>query len=94
MFRPVFPEISHRIREDRRGVLAGVSAVAPDVLDFIAGKLERAFHGLIRHPPVTAVDVEVVGAVLKKDANRFRLVLADEIGYRSHREDRRRCRSS
>src|SRR5205814_3328871 len=34
---PVFPEIAHRIWEDRGGLFSGVSAVAPDVLDFIAG---------------------------------------------------------
>ena len=58
--------------------LAVVAAVAPVVIDFVAGEVEGAFHLLVGHPPVAAVDVLVGAAVLEEDADRLRLVLADQ----------------
>jgi hypothetical protein len=59
-------------------MFAVVSFGAPHVLDFVSGPGESAFHGLVRHPPITAVDVEVAVAVLEEDAKRFRFGLANE----------------
>ena len=52
-------------------MLAVVAAVAPDVVDLVTGEGKRALHFLVGHPPVAAIDVEVVGAVLEENADRL-----------------------
>ena len=61
-------------------LLPAVAAVAPDVIQIVTGKCERPFHRLVGHPPVAGIDVQVARAVLQKDAQRLRLILADERG--------------
>ncbi len=61
-------------------MFAVVSAVAPDIGDFIAGKFQSREHFLIGEMPVAAIDVEIVGAVLQKNADGFWLSLADQGG--------------
>ena len=75
---PVFPEPAHRVGKDLGRVVAAVPAGSPFVVDFVAGERERAFHFLIGHPPIAAVDVQVGAAVLEKDADRLGLELADQ----------------
>ena len=53
-----------------------VAPFSPHVLDFVARPSQGAFKGLVGHPPVAAVNVEVVGAVLQKDSEWLRLVFA------------------
>ena len=53
-------------------------AVAPGVLDLVASEGEGALHLLVGHPPVAAVDVQVLAAVLQEDADRLGLVFADQ----------------
>ena len=52
--------------------------VAPVVVDLVAGEDQGPLHLLVGHPPVAAVDVQVGAAVLEEDADRLRLVLADQ----------------
>src|ERR1700730_964127 len=66
---PVSPKPSHCIRQDSRCLLARMPAIAPSVLHFITRKRQRAFHGLVGHPPVATVFVKVVGAILHKYTN-------------------------
>ena len=75
---PILPEPAHGVGKDLGGVLAVVSAVAPGMVDFVAGKDQRAFHFLVGHPPVAAIDVLVVAAILQEDAERLGLILADQ----------------
>src|SRR5262249_740937 len=77
---PVFPKPAHGIRKKRCPMFAIVRAFSPDVLDLISGKRKRTLKGLVRHPPVAAVAIIIIRAVLQKDSNRFRLVFADERG--------------
>ena len=57
---PVLPEPSHGVGEDLGGVLAAVAAGAPVVVDLVAGEGQGPLHLLVGHPPVAAVDVQVV----------------------------------
>src|SRR5258708_16180637 len=57
-----------------------MAATAQRVLHFITGKRQRPFHRLICHPPIAAVLVVIIRAVLHKDANGFWFVLAYERG--------------
>src|SRR6185503_11452414 len=76
--RPVLPEPAHHIGKDFRGVLAVVAALAPYVVHVVAGEDERPLQFLIRHPPIAGVDILVRAAILEKNSDRLRLVLADE----------------
>ena len=78
--RPATPKPCKHFRKQLRGVLAVVATVAPRVPHVIPGEFERPLHRLIGHPPVAAVDVEVVRAVLQEYPQRLRLNLADERG--------------
>ena len=44
----------------------------------VTGVGQGALHGLVGHPPIAAVDIVIVGAVLEENAESFRLGLADE----------------
>ncbi len=68
----ILPEPAHRIGKDSRGLLVVVPAIAPNVLHLVAGKGKRPLHGLILHPPVTSVNIEIIGAILQEDTDRFR----------------------
>ena len=45
-----------------------VAAVAEGVIYVVSGKLKRAEHRLISHPPIAALKIVVVAAVLEKNA--------------------------
>ena len=77
-FGIVMPDVLHGLRHDRGRVFAVVAALAPGVGDFVSRPLQRAVHRLVGHPPVAAVNVEVVAAVLHEDADRLWFKLADE----------------
>ena len=51
---------------------------APRVVYLVAGKCQRTFEGLVRHPPVAAVDILVAVTVLQKDAQTLGLELPHE----------------
>ncbi|MFO0007554.1 MAG: hypothetical protein ACK559_41210, partial [bacterium] len=76
--RPAAPQPFHGRGKHLRGVLAVVAAVTPGVSHLVAREGEAALDGLIGHPPVAGVDVEIVGAILEEDAERLGLDLADE----------------
>src|SRR5205814_1130796 len=76
--RPVFPKPAHGVREESSALLAAVAALAPYVVHLVADESEGALHHLVRHPPVAAVDVLVRAPVLEEDADRLRLIFADE----------------
>src|SRR5262245_35466388 len=57
-----------------------MATLAPGVLDLIAGEGEDPLHLLVGHPPVAAVDVQVLRAVLEEDTQRLGLIFADERG--------------
>ena len=59
-------------------MVAVVSAGSPVVIDFITRESECPLHLLIGHPPVAAIDIQVGAAVLKEDADRLGLILADQ----------------
>ena len=61
-------------------MVAVVAAVTPLVLHLIASELQGTLQGLVGHPPVAAVDVQIVRAVLQVDADRLGLHLADQGG--------------
>ena len=77
---PVLPEPARGVGENLGRVLTVVAAVAPIVVDLVAGEAQGAFQFLIGHPPVAAVDVEVVRAVLEEDADRLRLIFSNQGG--------------
>ena len=52
--------------------------VAPFKLEIISGKGQRFGQRLIRQRPIAVGIVQIVRAVLKKDADRFLLRLADQ----------------
>ena len=74
---PIFPEPAHGVGKNLGGLLTVVPPVAPGVVDFVTGEDEGPFHFLIGHPPVAAVDVQVVAAVLQENADRFGFILAN-----------------
>ena len=76
----VLPQPAHGLGEDGGAVILVVAVGAPDVLHFVAGPLEGPVHGLVGHPPVAGVDVEILVSVLEEDAERFRFGFADEGG--------------
>ena len=76
--RPIVPEPADRIGEQLRAVFAVVAAVAPDVAMVVTGVGQGALHGLVGHPPIAAVDIVIVGAVLEENAESLGLGLADE----------------
>src|SRR5688572_13079900 len=51
---------------------------APCVLHVVAGEDQRPLHLLVRHPPIAAVDVQIVLAVLEKNADGLWLHLAHQ----------------
>ena len=77
---PIAPEPADGVGEELGAVFAVVAAVAPDVAVVVAGVGEGALQGLVGHPPIAAVDVVIVGAVLEENAEGLRLGLADEAG--------------
>ena len=74
----IVPEPAHRLRENGGGVLAIMSAVAPGVVDVIAGEFERGEHLLVRKEPVAAVIVEVIAPILEEHTDRLWLGFADQ----------------
>ncbi len=77
---PVAPDPAEDVGEDLGGVLLIVTAFAPGVVHVVAGPGEAAFHHLVRHPPVAAVEVIVASAALEEDAEGLGLEFADEHG--------------
>src|SRR5829696_2680853 len=61
-------------------MFAIVPAIAPGMLDVVPSKDQGAFHHLIGHPPVTAIDVLIARTVLKINPDRFGLSLANQCG--------------
>lgn len=59
-FAVVFPEPGEGFGHDFGAFFAAVFSFVPAVGVFVTGELEGALHGLVGHPPVAAVDVEVV----------------------------------
>ena len=55
-------------------------AVAVDELVIVTGEVERAGHLLVAQRPVAELVVEIAGAVLQEDADRFPRRLADLAG--------------
>src|SRR5262245_24749741 len=74
------PQPLHRLGKELRRVLAVVPTLAPLVLHLVPGERQRPLHRLVRHPPVAAIYVQVLAAVLEEDADRPRLELADQPG--------------
>ena len=77
-FSMVFPKPSEGLDEDFVAFLAAVAAIIPSMGVFVAGEFEGALHGLVGHPPVTAIDVEIVLTILKENTERFGFGFADE----------------
>ena len=77
---PSFPQPLDRVGEDLRGVLVVVAPVAPRMVHLVAGERQRPLKGLVGDPPIAAIDVEVLGSALEKDADRLRLDLPHEGG--------------
>src|SRR5215472_13333358 len=59
-------------------MLAVVSFRAGNELRFVSGELERGCHALVGQIPASGVNVQIVAAVLKKDAQRLWFGLADQ----------------
>mgnify|MGYP007101532562 CR=1 FL=1 len=79
-FAVVFPEPGESFEEDFVSFLATVATLVPTVGVLVAGEFESTLHRLVGHPPVASIDIEVVFAVLKEDAEGFGFGLADEGG--------------
>lgn len=79
-FAVVFPEPGEGFEEDFVAFLAAVAAFIPAVGVFVAGEFESALHRLVGHPPIAAVDVEVIFAILEEDAEGLGFGFADEGG--------------
>ena len=85
----IFPDETQRIGQDRPAVLGVVPFFADDELVLIPRELQRGREILVGDEPAPGIDVEIVDAVLKEYADRFRLSFADERrGKCCRREDR------
>ena len=58
------PQPAHHIGKNRRTVLPVVPSVCESVVHLVARPLQGAQQLLVGHPPVAAVDVQIVFAVL------------------------------
>src|SRR5690606_33083786 len=76
--RIISPQPTHRVGEQCRRMPTIVTALSPDVLYVVAGEHERSLHRLVGDPPISAINVQVVLAVLHEDADRLRLILANK----------------
>ena len=63
-------------------MFAAVFAGAPGMVHLITGEGEGAFHRLVGPPPITAVLVVVIGAVLEKNADGLGLEFTDKGGIK------------
>ena len=57
-----------------------MAALVPGVAHLVAGNVKRLFHLLIGQPPIAVGEFQVVGAVLKEDADGLGLDLANQDG--------------
>ena len=65
------PQPAERVGQDRPAVLAAVLAGAADELVVVVFEFQGRRHLLIGQPPVAELVVQIVAAVLKKDADRL-----------------------
>ena len=56
-----------------------MTALVPGMGHLVAGKAQRVFHLLIGQPPIAVGELEVVGPVLKEDADGLGLDFADQV---------------
>src|SRR5258708_23069862 len=74
------PEPAHRIGENSGRLFSFVRSRSPCMIHFVPGVNKGAFHRLVRHPPIAAVLVIIVTAILQKNADGFRFCLPDKRG--------------
>src|SRR5947207_8307581 len=59
-------------------MLAVMAAIAPVMINVVAGEFEGGKHLLISEKPVAAVNIQIVAAVLQENADGLRLGFADQ----------------
>src|SRR5207244_1494737 len=78
LFRIIPPQPAQRIGQDRAAVFGVVAFAAELELVVVTHEFQRGGHLLIRQRPVSMKIVEVVRAVLQKDADRFLFGFSDQ----------------
>src|SRR5215475_2056213 len=72
------PQPAQAVRQNRAPVPVAVEAMSKLEFEIVLGEGQRFSHLLVGQGPVAMQIVEVVFAVLKEDADRFRRSLADQ----------------